>query len=465
MSFFVAVAIVVGSIWIAAYVRHGSLIWAVLLFLLLNSAFGSLFWQQQVGPLPLTLDRIALIGLLALFAIHLRWGRTDPKPLGPADWLLIAFLAVLAFSTFTHDWKTAPPPEGVAPLWRLVIGYLGPAVIYWIGRRMKFGPRQSKEFLAALTLFGIYLSVTAILEITHQWSLVFPRTIADPNVGLHYGRARGPMLHAVPFGFYVGACLVAACIWLSRAGRAGILALAALVPLFLAATYFSYTRSVWIGVALGVGLILALTLQGAWRTTILGAAVCASALVGVRYWDKFIAFEREYSAAGTEQSAGLRKIFAYVSWQMFLDHPLLGCGFGQFYVEKLPYLSDRSTELELESIRPLIHHNMPLNLLSETGLIGLSLFSALVAAWVVDAWRLWRNTHQPDWVRRQSLFCLAVLAVYIPQALFHEVSYMNMVHMLLFFLAGVSTGLYQATVPKRIRRAAIAIPRGLPRPA
>jgi hypothetical protein len=45
-----------------------------------------------------------------------------------------------------------------------------------------------------LGVFGLYLSVTAVFEITKQWSLVFPGFIGDPKIGIHFGRARGPML-------------------------------------------------------------------------------------------------------------------------------------------------------------------------------------------------------------------------------------------------------------------------------
>ena len=53
-------------------------------------------------------------------------------------------------------------------------------------------------------LFGVYLGFTAVCEIAQLWSLVFPKYIADPKIGLHFGRARGPMVHGVSFGHYQG---------------------------------------------------------------------------------------------------------------------------------------------------------------------------------------------------------------------------------------------------------------------
>jgi len=50
---------------------------------------------------------------------------------------------------------------------------------------------------------------------------------------------------------------------------------------------------------------------------------------------------------------------------------------GRFYDRKMPYLSDRSQEFELESLRPLHHHNTLLSILTETGMIGFAAFALL----------------------------------------------------------------------------------------
>ena len=70
---------------------------------------------------------------------------------------------------------------------------------------------------------------------------------------------------------------------------------------------------------------------------------------------------------------------------------MFGVGFGRFYDRKLPYLSDRSQDFELESLRNLHHHNTLLSLLTETGMVGLAAFLALLAAWARSAWSLVRD--------------------------------------------------------------------------
>ena len=109
-------------------------------------------------------------------------------------------------------------------------------------------------------------------------------------------------------------------------------------------------------------------------------------------WEQLVAFKRDknLTARETADSVTLRPVMARVAWLMVLDRPLWGCGFGQYLPEHKNYLADRSSELVLEKCRPYSPHNLLLGIVTETGLVGLGLFLALLAAWGYDAWRLWR---------------------------------------------------------------------------
>ncbi|HPP54286.1 MAG TPA: O-antigen ligase family protein, partial [Thermoguttaceae bacterium] len=256
----------------------------------------------------------------------------------------------------------------------------------------------------------------------------------------------GPMVHAVCFGLYLAVCWLAAGFWAFSRGRLARLLFITGTPLFGAALFFCYTRSVWIGAALAGLVLIVLGLRGRVRIVALAAVVCMGAAAAFGNLDRLIAFQREGSAEETAQSVHMRGAFAYVSWQMFLDHPLFGFGFGRFPEAKLPYLADRQTDLPLESIRKYVHHNTFLCLLTETGLVGLGLFLGLLASWAQAAWRLLRTPQAAPWAKAQGLFLLAVLAVYIPQALFHEMSYLPTDQALVFFLAGLTIGLQRTVV-------------------
>jgi O-antigen ligase len=157
-------------------------------------------------------------------------------------------------------------------------------------------------------------------------------------------------------------------------------------------------------------------------------------------WEHLTAFKRDkaVSVEDMAESAQLRPILATVAWHMFLDNPLLGCGFGQYVAVSPEYLSDRSTELPLEKARPYIQHNVFLGLLTETGIVGLGLFVVLLACWSRDAWQVWRSEAAPLWARQCALLMLGMLGVYFANGMFHNVAVIPMFNMLLFYLAGVT---------------------------
>lgn len=435
-----AIAGLLAVVWAAVFALRGSLVAGCLAYLTVAICFGHPFWHANIGPVPVTLDRLVLLALIAAYVVQWRLGRTEPKPMARADWTLLAFAAVLALSTVRLPWQDGFPggPETFMRLW---IGYLTPICLYWIARQAPLGKANVVLVQATLACLGIYLAVMGLLEVSGQWWAVFPRHMADPAVGIHFGRARGPMVHSVTFGLVLAVCLLAGWLWRSRFGRVGQLAWFAAMPLMLAGIYLSYTRSVWLGTALGLMIVLGLTLQGRWRPLVLGSMVAAGLLLAITRMESLLSFEREYKAQYTRKSVDLRASFAYVSWQMFRDRPLLGAGFNQFPEAKLPYLADRSTKLDLEAIRPYSHHSTYLSVLTETGLVGLVLFLTVLALWAVAAWRLLTDPRAAPWAHLQAVLFLGALGVYAVQAFFHELSYTPIDNSLLFLLAGVTVGL------------------------
>ncbi|MFV2066406.1 MAG: hypothetical protein ACC645_05460, partial [Pirellulales bacterium] len=102
---------------------------------------------------------------------------------------------------------------------------------------------------------GVYLAVTGIAEFTQQWWAVFPRFIADPTLGMHFGRARGPTLMSASLGVFLAICFWSAWFLWSRVSRGWQLALVGAMGLMGVALYLTYTRSTWLGLAGGlVGL-------------------------------------------------------------------------------------------------------------------------------------------------------------------------------------------------------------------
>jgi hypothetical protein len=94
-----------------------------------------------------------------------------------------------------------------------------------------------------------------------------------------------------------------------------------------------------------------------------------------------------------------------------------------------------------------------LSLLTETGLVGFSLYFGLLASWCVYAFRLWRQRTIPLEYRQLGLIFLCMLAGYFANGMFQDLTIMPMVHTIVAFAAGIMVGQYQvffASAPQRM---------------
>ncbi len=101
--------------------------------LLAGTCFSVPFFKIELGPLPLTADRVLVLLLVGQYVLWRRWGWADPKPLGKPEVVLLAFTAMMVLSTFSADWQA----NNHQPVAWLILFYLMPAIVYWIARQMR----------------------------------------------------------------------------------------------------------------------------------------------------------------------------------------------------------------------------------------------------------------------------------------------------------------------------------------
>jgi O-antigen ligase len=426
------------AVWALLLVQYHDVVTGSALFLVATSVFPVEYVSIEVG-FSLTADRVWLAVLILQFLYDLGTGRSTWRALTAADFFLLLFLSWLVLRTvFTpigEEIKGQPSTS-----MHLINGYLVPAFLYSILRNTSQQPRLVWSSLVVLLLFGAYLSVTAIFEITKQWSFVQPSFIGDPKLAIHFGRARGPMLNSVRLGMCLCACLAALwtfLVWQRPKKLSTWIVAGILTPLFAIAIALTYTRSIWIAsLAILVTLLLTM-LKGKIRVTAAGGLVFGAVLAGLIAGPNLVAFKREYSAAETLESTRMRGAFAYVSWKMIADRPLIGYGFNQFQVYNRPYLDDRTTNIRLESIRGYVHHNSYLSLLVDLGLVGGILYALASFAMLQSVWKLLRDQAGTPMAKSVAVFALCLIVSHAIQMAFHEVSFSSIEYTLLMFALGL----------------------------
>jgi len=439
MTAILLVALCVALVWGAFVFLRGGLLAGCLVVLLAGVCFGHPFFNLPGGPVPLTVDRLLWVVLLVQYVIWRRQGLAERRPLGNAELVLCALVAVLVLSTFSHDWRA----HDNQPVARLLFYYLMPLGMYWVARQVPLSERGALALFGCLGAFGVYLAVTALAETNELWWLVYPRYVGSTAQTEFLGRARGPLLNPAGSGLLQGICLASALLLWPRLNRLGRSLLVVASVLIALGVYCTLTRSAWLGAGLGLFVLLALTIPRSWRVPVLAGILVSVAVVGTTQWERILAFKRDrhLEARETAESVKLRPILAVVAWNMFLDRPLAGCGFAQYEDQHMNYLADRSTGLRLEKARPFTQHNVFLSVLVETGLVGLGLFVTLLALWIRDAWRVWRSAKSPPWARQLAVLFFVLLGNYLANGMFHDVSLMPMVNMVFFCLAGLTAGL------------------------
>lgn len=448
------------AVWALVYAWRGSLIVGSMASLLLGYVLTNHFWRLSLGPASLTVGRVLVAGLILLVVWRWRQGLVPRRPLSGSDWLAALFVGYIALRFLFTSPAVGIEPS-VSPTWRLIACFLMPAALYLVVRCSEFNRRSWKLVLGLFACFGVYLASTGIAEITQQWWAVFPSYISNVNLGPHFSRARGPALNSVSLGFFLTVCFWATWFLWSRVNRPWRIVLVGVMGLMCVGLYFTYTRSAWLALAATLAVIPLLHVPRSWRPVVFAATVFAGFLGTLFIGGKLLDIDRGDGDGSASHSVYQRESFFIVSMRMFADEPLLGCGFGRFYDRKLPYLADRSQQIELESIRNLDHHNTFLSVLTETGLIGLSLFIALLVAWGRTAWQLSRDATAERWVRAQGIFALAVLIIYVTNGMFHDLTLLPSEQWLLFLVAGVVVALHsnkRVVAAQGTERAAVAVP-------
>jgi O-antigen ligase len=423
--------VLAAGIWWAVLLKQFGLVAGCLSVVLVGSCFGHAFFHVSL----ITLDRL-LWALVIVGCLLQRWrGAVPAKPWNTCDAWFVGFLTILAFNTFTHDFTA----DGAQPLSRLLFLYLMPAGLYWVARQQKFTTLTVQQLAFVLAAFALYLSLTAIAEVSKLRAIVLPTYIASKSFPEFLGRGRGPFLNPSANGIYIGTGL--GCWWMFwfRLGHHGrkILALGSLI--FCLGALATLTRCVWMGIALSAVLLVALNLPRRQQIGI-SILICTIALTGLAVGGKhLVAFKRDenVSVSDMAESAKLRPMLALVAWEMFRDYPLMGVGFGQYKQADRDYIAARTSDLPLDKIRPYHQHNVVLSLLTETGLLGTIPFLALFVVWARTAFRLWHRTTLEPWIRATSLIFLICLINYLANGMFQDVALIPMVNLLLFFLAGV----------------------------
>ncbi|WP_420176370.1 O-antigen ligase family protein [Luteococcus sp. OSA5] len=334
-------------------------VWLYLAGLLFNMFSGNTW----LLGLPLPLDRplfLAALVLLALDPYRERW-----------RWRPVYLIGLLTVLVTCYSWFSTGEATDSYKLYMLVDRIVMPLLMFAAGP-MVFATRARRMLLLKfMTLLTIYWGITAIGEIAHQDWLVFPRFIMNPDVGIGYGRARGPFLASEPMGmacalgFFTSGLLAS-----MTTGRWRRLALAAMAFGFIGDA-LAMTRTLWLALLAGVLVIgvLVPALRRRLPMMIMGsvgsAAVALLAIPGLLP----LLVER----LTTSRSIYDRVLTNDAAMRIIEAKPFTGVGWGNFVGVNVDWVRQADT-IPLTTVTIEVH-NVLLARAAETGIQGAVLWA------------------------------------------------------------------------------------------
>lgn len=336
-------------------------------------------WSHHLG-LPTSLDRL----LLPLAFILLLLDGTRPRQrTTPVHLLMVVFVTWIFV-----DMALRGMLDNQSALFALADRVVFPFLIFLAAPLVFTTPFRRRLLLVWLTVIGAYLGLTALLE-TFAPGLVMPPYIANPYLGSHVGRARGPMMSADAMGVACLALAVAAAALATRSR--GILRVFAVSVCLLdvLGVVLSQTRAAWLAVVVCILAVLVLVPAARrWfpAAVVAGAAGAAGVAVampalGTQLTARFEAQGPVYDRLGSNDAA----------LSLLADRPLTGIGWRRFY----PYGSEWFRQSDAYPTNKVILevHNVILSRAAELGLIAAAIFVLIL---VLGPGRcLWERTRQP----------------------------------------------------------------------
>jgi len=309
---------------------------------------------------------------------------------------------------------------------------------------------SEEEILAISAALGAYLGFTSVFEHFGVTSLVFPKYILDPTVGIHFGRSRGPFLDTISNGGMLLVCFLAlAFLSSSLTGRKRLLTLF-LTLLMVPAVYFTETRAVWVGIAGVTAVILILRTTMRRTAVMVGCAMLIGYLSGVA--GKFSPYETTLFSR-RQNTVDYRVANSEITWRMFEKNPFFGIGWGRFRAEWANYF-DRNTDSALTRDLADGNHTTFLGILAELGIAGFSLFGAVLGCSLMLCISSYRHLRHDRWGFERAFVVVglgALISLFI-LGLTNDLRSAPIVNVTAFWFAGIISSIQSGSLSSQSDR-------------
>lgn len=425
--------------WIIIFLRrdltNGLLIW--MLLVLFSRAAG----QINLPMLPdINFYRILWIILVLAFIVQIALRERDFLPITKIEIMMILFCAICLISMLRAG--VLFKEEHGLVLRNFLNGYAIPFSIFFLVKNIVDSEQKIKKIFQFLLIIGIYLTLTGIFEYFRITALVFPRNIMDPNVGIHYGRARGPFTQAAVNGTVLGIIfLLSVYFFLHMHRKRSQIFFGIPIALMPIALFFTYTRACWIGFIFSL-LLIAFTYPRLRKIFLFGFFMIVTVIL--LNWSNLINKERTRGRIMAEGPIYNRINLYAASLKMFLEKPIFGFGFNTFEKESPAYFV-KIRGVPFEDLNKVLGaHDTLVSILVELGLIGLVPLLLIFFYFFRHSIKLYQILPSEPFLGKGLIAVFwGIGIIFIVNMQFIQTRYFLFPNSLFFLFAGIVVGLEQ----------------------
>lgn len=399
------------------------------------------FWRSQMpGFFAITIPRVGIVVVGALFAVMVLLGRIRLRWPGAVGVWLATLVAYFTISAFMSGFETR---SELTVHYRLIGGYLFPVATFAF---MLHGFHRELDFKRIAIFFAglsAYLVFTGWCEQFELKQFVWPAFIADPTVGIHYGRVRGPFVSSPQMGLALVYCFFSNLVLAKNSGRLRW-PLLGTNALMLPVIFWTRTRSVWLSFVLCLVVWTWYSRRRMSRVVIVATLMAGALLVSVANMENFMGEDRAKGGLTDVGPIMLRIGLAQMSWELVKDHPIFGVGFGHFRDVAPSYARDPSSPYMAFGTSALEHNNL-LSIVSETGFLGLVIYSGLIVTLFKVSLSVFRKlpARGSGFISRDQIVLYWILATaYFADGMFRETSDSPFANCLFYGLSAVPVALW-----------------------
>lgn len=338
-------------------------------------------------------------------------------------------------------------------------GYFLPFLIFFLGKQMLDDGKKIKRVFVFFLVIGFYLGITGIFEILDISTLVFPKYIINPFEGIHWGRARGPLLNASANGTILGMIFfISGYIMQWTDNKKGKILIVIAMTVIAITILLTYTRACWGGFILAMLAGMFFFNRSRIILFLVGLILLSISLLSILYMQdiqlKKVEAKNKWTVIETDKELSISdKVLGRFQYKdsvygrfavyktignMIMEKPLLGVGFEKFkeiageYTEESGRISSKEINI----------HDTLSGVLVELGVLGLVIYMSIFIIILLNSIKCYRQLPDDGWLNKKIVivfWCMSI--VYIFNMQFIQMRYFGFVNSLFFLMAGIIEGM------------------------